>query len=137
MICPMDAHVAPSPGVRARVPAVGLRLAGDERLAKLAGSGSEAAFALLFQRFHQPLYRYCRSLLGNDADAQDALQTTFTRALVALREDRRTAPVRPWLYRIAHNESVSLLRRRRPAQELSVDTPTSEERSPHPAMEDR
>ena len=137
MMCPVDAHVAPSPGVRPGLPAVRLRLAGDERLARLAGAGDEAAFAVLFQRFHQPLYRYCRSLLGNDADAQDALQTTFTQALIALREDRRTAPVRPWLYRIAHNESVSLLRRRRPAQELPADAGGPGERSPDEVMEAR
>ena len=117
----MEAHVAAPPGGLPRLAPVRLRPAGDERLAKLVASGSEAAFTVLFERFHQPLYRYCRSLLGNDADAQDALQTTFTRALVALREGRRDAPLRPWLYRIAHNESISLLRRRRPAQKLPPD----------------
>lgn len=115
---PNEVHVAPGLVALPRVPVARLRLASDERLANLVGGGSEAAFAVLFQRFNQPLYRYCRSLLGNDADAQDALQITFTQALVALREDRRTAPVRPWLYRIAHNEAISLLRRRRPAVEL-------------------
>jgi RNA polymerase sigma factor (sigma-70 family) len=133
----MDARLAPAAQAGPRVPSVRLRFAGDERLAKLAGSGSEAAFTLLFQRFHQPLYRYCRSLLGDDADAQDALQTTFTQALVALREGRRTAPIRPWLYRIAHNESVSLLRRRRPMRELPVESVLASDRSPHEVMEER
>ncbi len=133
----MEAHAAPPPGLRARLPPVHLRMAGDERLAQLAGGGSDAAFDVLFQRFHQPLYRYCRSLLGNDHDAQDALQTTFTQALVALREDRRNAPLRPWLYRIAHNESISLLRRRRPAQELPAEAVSAAERSPHEVMEER
>lgn len=122
-MCPHAASVTSAPVALPWTPAAHLRLAGDERLARLAGEGSETAFAILFQRFSPPLYRYCRSLLGNDADAQDALQTTFTLALVALREDRRTAPVRPWLYRIAHNESISLLRRRRqrPIVELPED----------------
>lgn len=137
MMCPMDAHVAPAPGALPRAPVVRLRLAGDERLASLAGGGSEAAFAVLFQRFSQPLYRYCRSLLGNDADAQDALQTAFTQALVALREDRRTAPVRPWLYRIAHNESVSLLRRRRPMLELPDDGGAGAGPSPEEVVDER
>ncbi|MGC9219860.1 MAG: sigma-70 family RNA polymerase sigma factor [Solirubrobacteraceae bacterium] len=94
------------------------RLLSDERLARAIGSGSQSAFTTLFSRYHQPLYRYCRSLVGRDEDAQDVLQTTFTKALVALRAAQRDAPLRPWLYRIAHNESVSLLRTRREHTEI-------------------
>ena len=86
---------------------------GDERLARLAARGSSRAFAAVYERYHQPLYRYCRSILRDESDAQDALQSTFTRALAALKRDQRIAPLRPWLFRIAHNESISLLRRRR------------------------
>jgi RNA polymerase sigma factor (sigma-70 family) len=71
----------------------------------------------LFERYHQPLYRYCRSILRHDSDAQDALQSTFAGALVALRRGQRDAPLRPWLYRIAHNEAISLIRRRHGAGE--------------------
>ncbi|MHB8658015.1 MAG: RNA polymerase sigma factor [Solirubrobacteraceae bacterium] len=46
--------------------------------------GSERAFAALYERYHQPMYRYCRSMVRNDADAQDALQSTFAGALMAL-----------------------------------------------------
>ncbi|HZE04496.1 MAG TPA: sigma-70 family RNA polymerase sigma factor, partial [Solirubrobacteraceae bacterium] len=132
----MEAHVHPAPAPAPPSSLVPLRLAGDERLARLVGRGSEAAFTVLYQRFHLPLYRYCRSLVGTDADAQDALQTTFTRALVALRDGRRDAPLRPWLFRIAHNESISLLRRRRPEQELAED-PGSTAPSPHEVAEER
>jgi RNA polymerase sigma factor (sigma-70 family) len=92
----------------------------DEQLASRVADGNELAFTALYERYHQPLYRYCRSLLHNDADAQDALQSTFTSALVALQGNRRDAPLRPWLFRIAHNEAISLIRRRRVGeQELS------------------
>src|SRR5579884_1153879 len=95
----------------------------DDLLARYAGRGSERAFTVLYERYHQKLYRYCRSILRNDADAQDALQATFAGALVALRRDQRNAPLRPWLYRIAHNESISLLRRRshQSGDELTID----------------
>jgi len=99
--------------------AVRLPFASDERLARLVARGDEAAFRHLYERYHQPLYRYCRSLLRHEADAQDALQSAFASAFSALRGGQRDAPVRPWLFRIAHNESVSLLRRRRPEQQLS------------------
>lgn len=95
-------------------------LAGDERLARLVGGGSERAFAILYERYHQRLYRYVRAMLRHDADAQDALQSALAKAFSALVEDRRDAPLRPWLYRIAHNEAVSIMRRRRPEVELSA-----------------
>ena len=102
-------------------PGVALRLGrtGDERLARLVADGDERAFAVLYRRYHQPLYRYCRSIVNDDADAQDALQSAFANALAALRRGHRDAPLRPWLFRIAHNETISLLRRRRPSAELS------------------
>ena len=100
---------------------------GDERLAQQVSAGDERAFAVVYERYHQILYRYCRSILRDDADAEDALQSTFAAAFAALRAGHRDAPIRPWLFRIAHNESISALRRRRPAFELSQapERPTS------------
>jgi RNA polymerase sigma factor (sigma-70 family) len=99
-----------------------LSLVGDERLARLVGGGSERAFGAIYQRYHQPLYRYCRSIVRQDADAQDVLQSAFASAFAALRRGQRDAPLRPWLFRIAHNEAVSLIRRRRRDVELA-DSP--------------
>ncbi|MHB8575670.1 MAG: RNA polymerase sigma factor [Dehalococcoidia bacterium] len=89
-----------------------LDVAGDDRLARLVGGGSERAFGTIYKRYHQGLYRYCWSIVRQDADAQDVLQSTFSSAFVALRRGQRDAPLRPWLFRIAHNEAISLLRRR-------------------------
>ncbi|HET6864949.1 MAG TPA: sigma-70 family RNA polymerase sigma factor [Solirubrobacteraceae bacterium] len=96
-----------------------LGLLRDDRLVRLAAAGHQRAFAVVYERHHQALYRYCRSILRNDADAQDALQSTFTAAFAALRRGGPNAPIRPWLFRIAHNEAVSALRRRKPTVELS------------------
>jgi RNA polymerase sigma factor (sigma-70 family) len=95
-----------------------LRMAGDERLARMVTSGNDGAFAALYDRYHDVLVRYCRSLVRDDQDALDAFQSTMLNALRALRDDRRRAPVRPWLFRIAHNESISVLRRRPTAEPL-------------------
>jgi RNA polymerase sigma factor (sigma-70 family) len=89
------------------------RRSSDGRLARLARGGSTAAFAALYQRHHQALYRYCLSIVRTPEDAQDALQSTFERAFAALQASRRDVAMRPWLFRIAHNEAVSILRRRR------------------------
>lgn len=99
---------------QARVPAAALKVLGDDRLVKLAAAGDSRAFAAIYERHHQALYRYCRSIVGNADDAADALQSTMASALRGLTGERREIDLRPWLFRIAHNESVSLLRKRRP-----------------------
>ena len=110
-----------------RAPLTVHRLLSDARLVELAAHGSEEAFATIFRRHHQALYRYCRSMLSNDHDAADALQNTFVRVLRALPGETREIALRPWLYRVAHNEVISLLRRRRPESELDAALELSDE----------
>ncbi|MBO0768256.1 MAG: RNA polymerase sigma factor, partial [Solirubrobacterales bacterium] len=123
----MEASVAHEDRAKTKPPAapggagLALRALSDEALTKQIARGSDRAFEVLYWRHQQQLSRYCRSLVGNEADTQDALQSTMTNALLALREKRRDAPLKPWLFRIAHNESISLLRRRQAAPQLDVD----------------
>jgi RNA polymerase sigma factor (sigma-70 family) len=98
-----------------------LRLRSDDRLAAEAARGDRAAFAALYERHHGTLYRYCRSIAGDPDDAADALQSTMASALAAIAARDAAAPVRAWLFRIAHNESISLVRRRRVAAPLDAD----------------
>ena len=100
-----------TPGSRlseSRLASASLRLLSDERLAHLAAAGNTAAFAAIYERHHQALYRYCRTITRNDEDARDALQATMLNAMKAI--DTKPRKVRAWLYRIAHNESISMLR---------------------------
>jgi RNA polymerase sigma factor (sigma-70 family) len=97
------------------------RLLSDERLTRRAVGGDERAFATIFRRYHQSLYRYCLTILGNPEDAQDALQNTMMKVMRALPGEERKIELKPWLYRIAHNESIDLLRRRRETRELDVE----------------
>ncbi|HYJ20993.1 MAG TPA: RNA polymerase sigma factor, partial [Solirubrobacterales bacterium] len=100
-------------------PSAGLgRLLSDERLSRRAAAGDERAFAAIFDRYHQRLYRYCVAIVGDPQDAQDALQNTMVKVLRALPGEERRIDLKPWLYRIAHNESIELLRRRRETREL-------------------
>jgi RNA polymerase sigma factor (sigma-70 family) len=75
----------------------------------------------VYERYHQQLYRYCFSIVGNAEDAQDALQNAMMKAVRALPGERREIQLKPWLYRIAHNESIELLRRRREQVELGPE----------------
>ena len=99
------------------------RLAGDDVLAARAGGGDELAFATLVRRLQPRLLAYCATILGNVPDADDAVQNTFIKAHDGLRAGDHVLAVRPWLYRIAHNEAISLMRRRRPAGELAATVP--------------
>src|SRR5918999_1673883 len=97
-----------------------LKRLSDDQLAAEAARGDDKAFALLFERLQDPLYRYCMSILGNPEEARDALQNAMLKAYRALRGETREIAVRPWLYRIARNESVTMLRGRRPLEELGT-----------------
>ncbi|HEX3042066.1 MAG TPA: sigma-70 family RNA polymerase sigma factor [Solirubrobacterales bacterium] len=102
--------------------AVGIsRLLSDERLTRRAVGGDERAFAAIFSRYHQSLYRFCLAIVGNPEDAQDALQNTMIKVMRALPGEEREIELKPWLYRIAHNESIDLLRRRRETAQLDVE----------------
>ena len=96
---------------------------GDARLARRAAAGDERAFAAIYRRYHQDLYRYCLALLRDREDAEDALQATMVKALRALPGETRTIELKPWLFRIAHNEAISLVRRRRPTDEIDPELP--------------
>jgi RNA polymerase sigma factor (sigma-70 family) len=97
------------------------RMVSDDRLAQRATKGDRRAFAAIFRRYHQSLYRFCLAIVGNPQDAQDALQNTMVKVLRALPGEERGIELKPWLYRIAHNESIDLLRRRRETRELNPE----------------
>jgi len=84
------------------------------------------SFTGIYKRYHQGLYRYCLAIVGNPEDAQDALQNTMLKAMRALRDEKREIKLKPWLYRIAHNESIDLLRKRRPTEEIDVELAAGE-----------
>ena len=58
------------------------------------------------------LHRYCARLMGSAIDGEDVVQDTLLRAFVALQELDEATPLRPWLFRIAHNRALDLLRGR-------------------------
>jgi RNA polymerase sigma factor (sigma-70 family) len=96
----------------------------DERLAHAVAAGRPGAFARLYQRHREGLLRHCRSVTHDDADAEDALQSAMLRAFTALRTGTRPQSLSAWLYRIARNESIEILRHRRPQRDLPVDLET-------------
>ncbi|MDX6708630.1 MAG: hypothetical protein QOI48_4476 [Solirubrobacteraceae bacterium] len=94
---------------------------GDEFLASRAAAGNSAAFTVLYERYHGALLGYCRSILLDAEDASDATQSALENALRALPRREPGRPLKPWLYRIAHNEAITIVRRRRPQVEFDSD----------------
>jgi RNA polymerase sigma factor (sigma-70 family) len=90
-----------------------MRFATDERLVARAKRGDRRAFEAIFERYHQDLYRFCLTLVGSRQDAEDALQATMVKVLRSLPGERRQIRLRPWIYRVARNESIDMVRRRR------------------------
>jgi RNA polymerase sigma factor (sigma-70 family) len=112
---------------QARRPGGPPRLLSDDRLARRAAQGDQRAFEEIYRRYHQDLYRFCLATLGNPQDAQDALQNTMVKVLRALPGEERRIQLKPWLYRIARNEAVETVRRRRDSAEIEADRTASPE----------
>ncbi|MGH2615431.1 MAG: RNA polymerase sigma factor [Thermomicrobiales bacterium] len=105
----------------------------DARVVALAKSDPRA-FAPLYARYFDPVYRYCYRRLGNSEAAADATAQVFAKALAALPRYREDAPsFRSWLFAIAHNVIADDLRARRPvapmaaAREVAATGPSPEE----------
>ena len=89
-----------------------------------AAQADPAAFAAIYERYVDAIYRYCVSRVGSPADAEDATSVTFARAFGALptyrpRPELAGEGVRSWLFTIAHNVVVSGYRSRRPTSPLA------------------
>lgn len=97
-----------------------LRLQSDERLAELATAGHDAAFDAIVVRYRPALLRYCGAIVGSSR-AEDAVQQTLLNAHTALGDADEVRHLRSWLYRIAHNVSLNLLRSVRDDVSLDAD----------------
>ena len=86
--------------------------------------GNEAAFEVAFERHSGPILSFCRHMLGSREEAEDAVQHTFAAAHSSLVADEREIRLKPWLYAIARNRCLSMLRARREqaSDELEIET---------------
>lgn len=99
---------------------VALEALNDPTLAALAGEGDGAAFRLIMERNNGRLYRIARGVVKNDAEAEDVVQESYVRAFPKLASFRGEASLSTWLTRIALNEALGRLRRRRDTTDLEA-----------------
>lgn len=101
----MPAIVNPSP------PSVSVQPSDETYLIQQA-QRSPAAFAELYRRHLDSVYRYLLAKVGNVQDAEDLTSQTFLEALENLSRYRGSGAFRAWLFRIARNKAVDHFRRR-------------------------
>lgn len=115
---PMPAHRSVS------VPKRLLALRGDPALVARARAGDVAAFEVVYERHMPAILSFCRHMLGSREEAEDAVQSVFVSAHRHLLADSREINLKPWLYAIARNRCLSMLRARREhvGEEFEVST---------------
>ncbi|HTS76125.1 MAG TPA: sigma-70 family RNA polymerase sigma factor [Bryobacteraceae bacterium] len=86
----------------------------DRDLIAKARRGDVEAYNLLVSRWERRVFNYLLRLIGHREDAMDVSQEVFLKAYQNLPKLDDAAKFSSWLFRIAHNEAFSLLRRRRP-----------------------
>jgi RNA polymerase sigma factor (sigma-70 family) len=94
-----------------RLPHPLLAVQSDGRLTELVARGHENAFEALVKRYRAPLQRYCTRMGLSEAQAEDVVQQSFTKAWLALGRGAEIREPRAWLYRVVHNTAVSAMRR--------------------------
>lgn len=83
----------------------------DEELVLLVLRGDTASFEEIVSRYEKKLLLYLRYLIGANDEASDLLQNVFTKAFEHLKDFDVKRKFSPWIYRIAHNESVNYLKK--------------------------
>lgn len=76
------------------------------------------AFAQLVDYASAPIYRLALRMLNDEQDAEDVLQETFIKAYQALPGFEGRSSLKTWMFRIATNEALMLLRKRKPQQDV-------------------
>ena len=102
-----------------------LALAGDERLVEEIRAGNEAAFEVAFERHGGAVLSFCRHMLGSPEEAEEVVQHTFAAAWSDLQRNRRPVRLKPWLYTVARNRCLSVLRARRETPSELEDAPST------------
>src|SRR5229473_582505 len=94
---------------------------GDEALLKKAIAGDRDSLDELFRRYRLVAYRVAHRLLGHEADALDAVQEAFVKALVHLPSFQGRSSFKTWLLRVVSNAALDLGRQRGRRETLSMD----------------
>src|SRR5258706_11706455 len=110
------------------------RLVTQEETALVAGAkiGDAAAFELLVQRHERKIFSLAQRMTRNREDAEDVVQQSFQKAFIHLKKFEGESLFSTWLTRIAINEALMLLRRRRGSREVPIAESNTEDETALP-----
>jgi RNA polymerase sigma-70 factor (ECF subfamily) len=108
----------------------------DEQLLACFAKGRREALDELFQRYRVPAYRVAHRLLGHEADALDAVQDGFVKALTHLESFRGQSSFKTWLLRVVSNAALDLGRQRGRHETVSLPGGAAEDDGRGPAVPD-
>jgi RNA polymerase sigma-70 factor (ECF subfamily) len=95
----------------------------ETTLVARAREGDAESFSELVRRYESKIFRLARHVTRNREDAEDVLQETFMRAYEHLDQLQGDAKFRTWSFRIAVNQALLRLRRRKTRKSVSLDEP--------------
>jgi RNA polymerase sigma-70 factor, ECF subfamily len=95
----------------------------ESHLLAKARAGDAAAFNDLITRYSRKIYRLAKHITQNDEDAEDVLQETFLKAYEHLADFHAQSKFYTWIVRIAVNESLMKLRKRKSDRTVPLDEP--------------
>lgn len=93
----------------------------ESNLVERAQGGDPRAFTQLVSQYERKIFRLAKHITQNEEDAEDVLQETFLKAYEHLPEFQRQSKFYTWIVRIAVNESLMKLRKRKSARTESLD----------------
>jgi RNA polymerase sigma-70 factor, ECF subfamily len=99
----------------------GQHLIDESALVELARQGDDAAFSTLVNRYNRKVFRLAKNITQNDEDAEDVLQDAFLKAYTHLDSFHGDSKFYTWVVRIAVNEALMKLRKRRSDKTVSLD----------------
>jgi RNA polymerase sigma-70 factor, ECF subfamily len=109
-----------------------------EVLAALDGGDHDRALTALMRTLGAPVYRYCRQLIGDRALAEDVQQVVFAQAYEHLATFERRSTVRAWIFTIAHNRCLDVLKaERRWSRRFTPEDEAPEPSHPDPPVDER
>jgi RNA polymerase sigma factor (sigma-70 family) len=114
----MSATITPQAAAAVRRPRRRLRFARDDELVRLLRAGDASAFEAIFDRHHRGILAFARHMVGSREEAEDVVQHTFIAAHRDLTGSSKPIQLKAWLYTIARNRCLSLLRARREERAL-------------------
>jgi len=107
----------------------------DEKIVEKVRSEDQELYSVLVDRYQSKLLRYVTSIVRDEHKSADIVQETFLKAFINLHGFNSDKKFSSWIYRIAHNEAINLIKKNRKEITLPEDFDTSSEEDLEESLE--